>query len=97
MKVLIDIKDNKAGFFIELMKNFDFIKIVRDTKKAKKGDVADPSLAKLKAEWNKLSAKEKKEKKQALQSLLLNGPVMDDKQYEAYKEFRNSFNKWRHS
>ena len=27
--------------------------------------------------------------------LLLSGPVMDDKQYEEYKDVRNRINKWR--
>jgi hypothetical protein len=29
------------------------------------------------------------------QELLLKGPVMDDAQYEAYKQTRNHFNKWK--
>jgi hypothetical protein len=29
------------------------------------------------------------------QQLLLSGPVMDDKQYENYKDIRNRINKWR--
>ncbi|MEO6633669.1 MAG: hypothetical protein ABIN13_18150 [Mucilaginibacter sp.] len=29
------------------------------------------------------------------QKLLLNGPVMDDKQYKEYKSLRNRLNKWR--
>lgn len=29
------------------------------------------------------------------QKFLLNGPVMDDHQYEGYKETRNRLNKWR--
>ncbi|MFI5162926.1 MAG: hypothetical protein ACHQHN_16715 [Sphingobacteriales bacterium] len=29
------------------------------------------------------------------QELLLSGPIMDDKQYENYKDIRNRINKWR--
>ena len=31
------------------------------------------------------------------ESLLLNGPVMDDEQYQAFEENRKSFNQWRKS
>ena len=53
-------------------------------------------IVQLKAE---LSAKRIGNKNQApssdFQKFLLNGPVMDDHQYDIYKETRNRLNKWR--
>ena len=53
-------------------------------------------IEQLKAE---LSAKKKNNKNHTqpgdLQKLLLNGPVMDDHQYNLYKETRTRLNKWR--
>ena len=53
-------------------------------------------IAQLKAE---LSAKKISDKDQSLsgnfQKLLLSGPVMDDHQYDIYKETRTRLNKWR--
>ncbi len=34
MKILLDIKDDKASFFMELLKNFGFVKVEPLTKKS---------------------------------------------------------------
>jgi L-cysteine desulfidase len=42
MKVILDIKDNRVPFFMELVKNLDFISIVKEVKdKAKSEAIQD--------------------------------------------------------
>jgi hypothetical protein len=48
----------------------------------------------LKKELNKKKEQLKKEGLTDFQKLLLNGPVMTDEHYKAYKETRRQFKKW---
>jgi hypothetical protein len=45
----------------------------------------------------KTASAEPKPKYNALQQILLNGPVMTDEQYQAFLESRNHFDNWRTS
>jgi len=106
MKLVVDINDNKADFFMELMKNLDFIKGVELNKTGKSngvkkianalgGEESSMLIMKKKEEWEQRSPSEKKAKFKAFQDLLLSGPVMDDEQYREYKQLRNRLNLWR--
>jgi len=64
-------------------------------KSKKKDEFLDKEISKIKEAWDQKTADEKKEKLNKLQTLLLQGPVMDDDQYEEYKKMRNRFNAWR--
>lgn len=55
----------------------------------------DDKKTQLKAELSSTFPTNSKKSISTFQELLLNGPVMDDDQYKAYKETRNHFNKWR--
>jgi DNA-binding Xre family transcriptional regulator len=41
MKVVLDIKDNKATFFMELVKNFNFIKKIEIEKESTKKEILE--------------------------------------------------------
>ncbi|MEL7117813.1 MAG: hypothetical protein AAFO07_00170 [Bacteroidota bacterium] len=53
-------------------------------------------LIKLKAELSDDLIEEKSQnEQQSFQELLLNGPVMEEQQYQQFLDHRNSFNQWR--
>lgn len=53
-------------------------------------------IAQLKAELSEKKISTKNQTSSSnFQTFLLSGPVMDDNQYELYKETRNRLNKWR--
>ena len=53
-------------------------------------------LVKLKAELSDdLIEKKSQNEQQSFQELLLNGPVMEDEQYQQFLDHRNAFNQWR--
>jgi hypothetical protein len=41
MKVILDIKDNRFSFFMELLKSLDYISIVKEVKDEQKGKFID--------------------------------------------------------
>ena len=91
---------------MELMKSLDFVNATKSKKKANEkdavnhiskipGGVSGESISQIKKAWGKKPEDEKKEKLAAFHTLLMQGPVMDDDQYEQYKKIRNRFNTWR--
>lgn len=52
-------------------------------------------LNQVKAELSENAWSKVRENSNDFQHILLSGPVMDDKQYEDYKEMRSRLNKWR--
>ncbi len=54
-------------------------------------------INKLKAEIDRILNKVSSTADDEWESLLLNGPVMDDEQHRAFEENRKSFNQWRES
>jgi len=53
-------------------------------------------LVRLKAELkNELTKRKSKSEQFDFQQFLLNGPVMDEPQYQQFLEHRKAFNKWR--
>ena len=54
-------------------------------------------INKLKAEIDKILNKVSSTADDEWESLLLNGPVMDDEQYRVFEENRQKFDQWRES
>jgi len=52
-------------------------------------------LSRLRTELSSSALSTSKNPATKFQELLLKGPVMDDDQYQNYKQNRNHFNKWR--
>ncbi len=84
---------------LENQEKADSKKKIRANQLIKKVDLENTSvsinLAHYKTEFNKRGATEKRERFKAFQELLLSGPVMDEEQYEVYKQVRKRINKWR--
>jgi hypothetical protein len=55
----------------------------------------EDKIVQLKAELSIPSSPAVSKSNKNFQELLLKGPIMDDDQYNAYKQTRNHFNKWR--
>jgi hypothetical protein len=41
MKVILDIKDNRVPFFMELVKSLDFVQVVKEVKDDKKSKIVE--------------------------------------------------------
>jgi hypothetical protein len=57
--------------------------------------LAEGEIMRLKSELEKLSGSLTPGPNVEFQKLLLNGPVMSNKEYKNFKEIRNRTNKWR--
>lgn len=51
-------------------------------------------IMQLKAELENNASAEQSDRINRFQNLLVNGPIMDDVQFEAYRELRKRFDKW---
>ena len=54
-------------------------------------------INKLKAEIDRILSEDRLDTEDDWESLLINGPVMDDEQYRAFEENREQFSRWRES
>ncbi len=101
MKLTVDIKENTEDLVIELLKSLGLLNAPKASKRTGK-NMSDGnnkstkhSLLKKKTAHARRTLVEKKARMATLQSLALQGPVMDEEQYHEYKELRNRFNIWR--
>ena len=99
MKIVLDIKDSKADFFVELMKRYDFIEDNQQLLDENENDPSKSAFAKDHILKIKQTAKgqfsKRLKNKTEFQAFLEKGPVMDDSQYAEFKAMRKRFNEWR--
>ncbi|MCB0428947.1 MAG: hypothetical protein H6585_11220 [Flavobacteriales bacterium] len=70
MKVILDIKDNRGAFFMELLKSLDYVKVVKEIKDKHKGQtIQDLAEALSDAELHEQGKKKLKSAKDLLDEL----------------------------